>query len=92
MVPTCCEKRIGRGHHNWHCFSCGAEIHAPQVKTEYVYPPIPIRTQDWAAYDESTIDGAPDAVFQCVGQGATEQEAVTDFWETWANHNDVDVV
>jgi hypothetical protein len=92
MTPICCEKRMSRGHRNWHCFSCGAELHAPLVKTECVYPPIPIRAHDWAAYDDSTIDGAPDAGFQCVGHGPTEQEAVVDFWETWATHNDVEVV
>ena len=53
------------------------------VETVAVFPPIPTRNNDWAAYDPNTYDGAPDAGRQCVGRGATEEEALQDFWEQW---------
>lgn len=46
------------------------------IKTEHVYPPIPIRTSDWCAYDGDNYEpGMP------IGWGATEQEAIADFKE-----------
>jgi hypothetical protein len=51
------------------------------IRTEYVFPAIPIRTRDWAAYDDDTYDGAPDSPPQIVGWGRTEQEAIDDFME-----------
>jgi len=54
-----------------------------KIHTEHVYPPIPIRSFDWCAYDDDTYDGAPDAGPQCVGYGATEAEAIADFREQW---------
>jgi hypothetical protein len=56
---------------------------APNIRTEHVYPPIPIRQYDWAAYDDDTYDGAPDAGPQIVGTGATEAEAIADFEQQW---------
>ena len=50
-----------------------------KIKTEFTYPPIPIRQFDWCAYDEDTYDG-PGSV---LGHGATEAEAVADFREQW---------
>ena len=47
-----------------------------KIKTEFVYPPIPIRNCDWSAIDDDTYDeGAP------IGRGRTEQEAVADLME-----------
>jgi hypothetical protein len=42
-----------------------------------IYPPIPIRSFDWAAIDDLTYDslGGP------VGRGSTEQEAINDLLE-----------
>ena len=60
------------------------EIHVPanvKLRTEHIFPPIPIRSLDWCAYDENTYDGAPDAGHQIVGYGTTEREAVADFCE-----------
>ena len=48
-----------------------------KIKTVHVYPPIPYRGSDWAAYDDSTYDGDGP-----VGLGATEAEAVADLKET----------
>jgi hypothetical protein len=46
------------------------------VKTCHVYPPIPIRSFDWAAwFDEFGEDGPR-------GSGATEQEAVAELMAT----------
>lgn len=43
---------------------------APKIITEHVYPPIPFRGCDWAAYYDGYEPGAP------YGQGATEAEAI----------------
>ena len=53
------------------------------LRTEHVFPPIPLRTFDWCAYDEDTYDGAPDGGPQIVGWGRTEAEAVAHFREQW---------
>ena len=55
----------------------------PKVKVVYCHPPIPDRSSDYAAYDDDTYDGAPDAGPQIVGWGATEQAAIAEFWEQW---------
>ena len=47
-----------------------------KIVTSFVYPPIPIRSCDWAAYfddDEPDDDGN-----MMVGRGATEQAAIQD--------------
>ena len=44
-----------------------------KIRTEYVYPPIPIRQFDWSAVDDDTYEpGCP------IGSGRTEQEAIDD--------------
>jgi hypothetical protein len=51
-----------------------------KIRTEYVYPPIPIRTMDWQAWDDDTFDGAEDS--HCpIGRGRTEQDAIDDLKE-----------
>ena len=41
------------------------------IKTNYDFPPIPIRSMDWSAWDDNKgADCSP------VGHGATEQEAI----------------
>lgn len=58
---------------------CGEAGHAIRINTNYVYPPIPMRTCDWSAVDDN-YDGAPDS--HCpIGWGATEQEAVDNLME-----------
>jgi hypothetical protein len=55
-----------------------------KIKTNFDYPPIPIRTMDWSAWDDSTYDGPG-----CkVGQGATEREAVQDLLDQLDNFVD----
>lgn len=47
-----------------------------RIVTNYIFPPIPIRSMDWCAVDDDTYDeGCP------VGWGATEQEAIDDLLE-----------
>lgn len=49
------------------------------IRTTFIYPPIPDRSYDWCAVDDDTYDGAPDSGNRHhVGYGATEQEAVDD--------------
>lgn len=50
-----------------------------KIKTEFVYPPIPLRQFDWCVYDDDTYDG-PGSV---IGHGRTEQEAIDDFKQSW---------
>jgi len=42
------------------------------IKTQYIFPPIPDRSADWAAYREGYEPNDP------VGYGSTEQEAIDD--------------
>lgn len=47
------------------------------VRTNFDYPPIPVRNFDWSAVDDDTYDGEG-----CpIGHGATEQEAIADLLE-----------
>jgi hypothetical protein len=46
------------------------------IKTHFVYPPIPVRCCDWSAVDDDTYDGDGP-----VGWGATEAEAIEDLLE-----------
>jgi hypothetical protein len=47
------------------------------IKTENIFPPIPIRSFDWQAVDYDTYDGPG-----CpIGHGSTEQEAIVDLLE-----------
>jgi hypothetical protein len=48
-----------------------------KIMTSFVYPPIPIRNFDWAAFDDDTYDG-PGSI---VGHGATKEAAIADFKE-----------
>lgn len=43
-----------------------------KIITEFVYPPIPIRSFDWSAVTDNYEGGDP------IGRGATEQEAIAD--------------
>lgn len=38
-----------------------------KIRTEFVHPPIPIRTHDWSAVDDDTYDGEGSPI----GHGAT---------------------
>lgn len=46
----------------------------PTIKTEHVFPPIPIRIHDWCAYYDGQEEGRR-------GWGATEKEAIADLLE-----------
>ena len=41
-----------------------------QIVTKHIYPPIPLRSFDWCAYQEGTEEDGP------YGYGATETEAL----------------
>lgn len=50
------------------------------IRTNYEFPPIPVRTFDWSAIDDDTYDGAEDS--SCpIGRGRTEQEAIDNLLE-----------
>lgn len=50
-----------------------------KIKTHYDPPPIPWRSFDWSAWDDSTYDGAEDSGNRHqVGHGRTEAEAIAD--------------
>jgi hypothetical protein len=47
-----------------------------EIKTTFIYPPIPIRSFDWQAIDDSTYEaGMP------IGHGRTKAEAIADLME-----------
>lgn len=51
----------------------------PRIRTDFIYPPIPIRQFDWQAIyadDEPSDEGQ-----MAVGRGATETEAIADLIE-----------
>jgi hypothetical protein len=48
-----------------------------KIRTEHVFPPIPVRQFDWSAVDDDTYDGHGSPI----GYGRTEQEAVADLLE-----------
>lgn len=48
-----------------------------RIKTQFVYPPIPIRSFDWSAVDDNTYDGPGSPI----GWGPTEQAAIDDLLE-----------
>lgn len=50
------------------------------IVTQHVFPPIPTRKFDWAAYDDETFDGETG---NCVGYGETEVQAVRNFLDEW---------
>jgi hypothetical protein len=56
------------------------KINGFNIRTNYDYPPIPVRQFDWSAIDDDTYDGADDS--SCpIGHGATEQDAIDDLLE-----------
>ena len=51
-----------------------------KIITEHVFPPIPIRQFDWAAYDENYEPPDSDGVGGGIdGYGRTEAEAIADY-------------
>lgn len=46
-----------------------------KIRTEYVHPPIPDRSNDWSAVFDGYEGGDP------IGWGATEKEAIQDLIE-----------
>lgn len=51
----------------------------PRIRTDFIYPPIPIRSCDWQVIydgDEPSDNGC-----MAVGRGATETEAICDLIE-----------
>jgi len=57
------------------------------IHTEHDYPPIPIRSWDWSAHLDD-YDGAPDAGWQPVGHGRTEDEAIADLLRQVEEYDD----
>ncbi len=47
----------------------------PPIKTEFVYPPIPVRDFDWAAYRDGWEPG------ELQGTGRTKEAAIADLLE-----------
>jgi hypothetical protein len=45
-----------------------------KIRTEFIFPPIPIRSFDWSAVDDDTYDGHGSPI----GYGNTEQAAIDD--------------
>jgi len=56
------------------------------MRTEFVYPPIPLRDWDWSAVEDGYEPGDP------IGRGPTEAEAIIDLQEQiielWAGYED----
>jgi hypothetical protein len=58
-----------------------------KIRTDFVYPPIPLRDFDWCAVDDDTYDGAPEC--RCpIGYGRTEEAAIADLIEQIAERED----
>ena len=53
-------------------YSADVEALLPRIRTEYVFPPIPIRSFDWRATLDDYEPGCP------MGQGPTEEAAIAD--------------
>lgn len=51
-----------------------------EINTEFVYPPIPLRTMDWQATLDGYDAGDP------IGRGATEAEAISDLLDQLEDH------
>lgn len=47
------------------------------IRTTYVFPPIPDRNFDWSAVDDDTYDGPGSPI----GYGPTELDAIADLME-----------
>lgn len=51
-----------------------------RIHTEHVFPPIPDRSHDWAAYDDDTYCGCGEC--HCLtGYGPTEAAAIADLMD-----------
>ena len=62
-----------------------------RIRTEFVYPPIPLRQFDWSAIDDDTYDGAPDSGNRGqIGRGETEEAAIADLLDILAEEQDRD--
>lgn len=61
------------------------QIFGYTIETEFDLKPIPDRSFDWQATLD-TYDGAPDAGYQPVGFGRTEQEAIDAILEDIEEH------
>lgn len=57
----------------------GAAMIKPKIVTDHVYPPIPIRDFDWAAWRDGCEEDGRN------GRGATEAEAIADLLEMEAD-------
>jgi len=55
--------------------SCLSRQKEHKIRTECIFPPIPIRAFDWCATFDNYEPGCP------IGYGRTEQEAITDLLE-----------
>lgn len=53
-----------------------------KIVTSYIFPPIPVRSHDWCAYDEDEMHDGEGPT----GYGATEAAALKDFIETAIEH------
>lgn len=56
-----------------------------KIITEYVHPPIPIRTMDWSAASDNYEPGAP------LEYAATEKEAVENLLDNYCKDRGADV-
>lgn len=52
-----------------------------KIVTEHVFPPIPIRSMDWAAWFDG--DEPNDAGAMLHGEGPTEEAAIADLMIAW---------
>lgn len=61
------------------------QINGIRIRTDFEYPPIPVRSFDWSAVDDDTYDCDcdQDGFFtSCpIGHGETEQAAIEDLLE-----------
>lgn len=51
---------------------------APEIITNFVYPPIPDRRLDWSAVRDGYDGGDAEIGGDPIGWGATEEEAIAD--------------
>lgn len=47
-----------------------------KIRTDFINPPIPIRSCDWCAFDDDTYEAG-----ELIGFGATEEAAIADLKE-----------
>jgi hypothetical protein len=53
-----------------------------KIVTSYVCPPIPYRNNDWCAYEDGCEEDGK------YGWGATEQEAIKDFFDNYGDEDE----